>query len=299
MTRTMNMKRVIGGIAVAAGLTLEAACNDAATPTESDAGQATAPVITTIKLSETHLVSFLDLGEGEVGITETLDPETDADAPLKLRGMNLSGLSASAVYQRFSGRAQDASALAKLRQLDVRAADRDRQSALSVDVQALIDADASLNDGDTGSEVSSPRLGTLPTSAESGIAQQKQALCSEPSWDWDGDDAWFSDNFCGASPVRCVARVSGSSGGFHRGGWFTATGFAQSFCGSASWVVKKKTYAGFPSYGITVQTIVNATIAARYLRTFALVNISSSHAYYAQVDAQQGSSFVGFAYDHD
>lgn len=293
----MNKTRQgIGGKwAVFMAVAIAAGCDsngDQATVTNTGA------IVATVHVSDTHTVSFLDYGEGQAGIQETLDLDKDKDAPVKLVGMSLEGRTLSDIYRLFAGQHPDAILLGNLQALDAHVAEVARTTTVTPETQKIIASDTSFTSPPAAESARAP-LKSVATklAAPAGIeAQQSAVACGEPAWDWTTDDGWFKDNFCGPTSKACYTQVTWANTGWHVGGWFTATGFDQSFCSTANWNVQKKIYGGFPSYGIAIQTLVNTTLQPRTLQTSAWTNISSSHAYFAQVTSTTGSNATGLAF---
>jgi hypothetical protein len=192
----------------------------------------------------------------------------------------------------------DTTLLGKLQVLDARIGASAGTQAVTPKIQTMIDRDSSLELPSTSGIAAAPAPSNVQVPATpSGLGvRQSAATCAEPAWDWIGDDGWFKVNFCGQTSKACFTEVNWSNTGWHVGGWFTATGFAQSHCASANWNVQRKIYGGFPSYGIAVQTLVNTTLAPRTLQTSAWTNISSSHAYFAQVTSSTNANRTGLAF---
>jgi len=293
MTTTQRLvgRRVL--LAAAVGL---ASCDagEAPPPAAPDATEAAPAVVGAVKLSDTHTITFLDYGDGEGGVQETLNIDNDADAPVKLVGMSLEGRNLGDVYRLFAGERMDQTLLGKLQAIDARAAARLRTaSPVPPEVQRLIDADTPLAaQAATGAAPAqrAPAPAITTVAGGDGLEVRTGAVtCTEPSWaDWTADDGWFYQNYCGPTSKACYTEASWANTGWHAGGWWSATGFAQSFCSTATWYVQKLSYGGFPSYGITQSTLVNVTLQPRYLQTNAWVNIASNHSYFGQVTSTLG-----------
>jgi hypothetical protein len=96
--------------------------------------------------------------------------------------------------------------------------------------------------GDSGE---SPRYGTAAGGSQvatlAGAVPLAKTSCQITSdgWDWNGDIAWFKNNYCGNDSVWCVANgnysATWSTAWYtNQNSWFRATGFEGSFCDSAT-----------------------------------------------------------------
>lgn len=147
----------------------------------------------------------------------------------------------------------------------------------------------------TASQLPSPRqiVGNGVEKVSSAVA------CAEPAWDWQGDVGWFKNNFCGASSKFCATEVSAASYGWFRGPTnFKATGFAQSHCSAAHWLFQRKSYGGFPFYGIALATLDNRDLAPRTLDTEHWTT-TGDRSWFAKVNSLTGNNRVGLAVIHN
>lgn len=294
------MKRnLVGTAAFFAAASVLTACDGGGDqPPATSQRDVTGALVGTVTLSQTHTVSFVEYADGDVGIQETMNIDRDLDAPVKLVGMSLEGRTLTDIYRLFAGQQMDATVLGKLQGLDARIGAASGTRAITPQIQTMIDGDGSLKLLSASGTATAPAPAkAVALATPSGLeARQSAVACAEPAWDWIGDDGWFKVNFCGQTSKACFTEVNWANTGWHVGGWFTATGFAQSHCASANWNVQKKTYGGFPFYGIAVETLVNTTLAPRTLQTNAWTNISSSHAYFAQVTSSTNANRTALAF---
>lgn len=292
MTKTQGA--MLWGCLAASGLTM--GCDAAAPPpAEPEAIEVTNRELTaSLTLSPTHKITFWDYGDGDAMIDEVLNVDSDKNAPVRLADMDMKGRTLSDAYLALAGKQAEPSALERLRALDGRVADRAKRTVITPELERLMSADAA-----------KPAFGTATTSSAApsaavqtpdGVeARQGAAACAEPSWDWQSDDGWFKNNFCGADSVFCATEYLWASYGWYRGPtWFKATGFAQSHCSSASWLMQRKNYAGFPTYAITLFTLANQTLAPRTLNTQEWTT-TGDRSWYAKVASTTGENRVGLA----
>jgi hypothetical protein len=284
---------MLWGCLAASGLSV--GCDQAVMPpAEPEAIEVTNRELTaSLTLSPTHKITFWDYGDGDAMIDEVLNVDSDKNAPVRLADMDMKGRSLTDAYLTLAGKLAETSAIDKLRALDGRVADRAKRTQITPEMEQLMAADAEKADYST---VATKPAAPISTKAPEGVeVRTGAAACAEPSWDWQSDDGWFKNNFCGADSVFCATEFVWASYGWYRGPtWFKATGFAQSHCSSASWLMQRKNYAGFPSYGVTLFTLANQTLAPRTLNTQEWTT-TGDRSWFAKVASTTGENRVALA----
>lgn len=102
--------------------------------------------------------------------------------------------------------------------------------------------------------------------APSEIGTTSAALCNEPSWDWDADEAWFERHWCDSGYQYC--RSLRSSHAYERKSkYFKAAAFAQSHCSSATYRVGYQYSTGFLWTTTVIGSIGGGTLEPRRVRS--------------------------------
>jgi hypothetical protein len=264
--------------------------DDGSTPVEP------VELVATVNLSQTHVVQFWDYGHGDAMIDEKLNIDMDRDAPIRVTDIDMEGKTLTDVYIALVGDRGDAATMQRLGDLDARVLARQRDTVITPEMEKRMQAD--LQAGASESTVVSPPPSDDEAPAGLGVVRSAVA-CAEPAWDWLGDVGWFKNNFCGADSKFCATEVTWASYGWFRGPtWFTATGFAQSHCSAATWLFKRRNYAGFPSFGITEFTLADTTLAPRTLNTQSWTT-TGDRAWFAKVASVTNANRTGLAIHHN
>jgi hypothetical protein len=176
-------------------------------------------LVASIRLSPTHTVDFVDYGD-VARVRELYHADIDRDAPARLAKMQIGDRPIAEIYEALAGGGMDGRVFTKLRAIDARLA-----RASLPDSRVLTPA-ASPAVASTGGEAIETRQGQLLPSS-----------CAEPAWNWNGDAAWWVQNFCTGSPAFCransfVKMAWGWDGPLRR---FQANVFNQSHCAAQGW----------------------------------------------------------------
>jgi hypothetical protein len=265
--------------------------HEAAPPSEP------AQLVATVALSPTHVVQFWDYGHGDAMIDEKLNVDLDRDTPSRLADIDMQGKTLADAYLALAHNHGDAATAQRLGELDARVRARAEATVITPEMEALIQAD--LRPASAGTDTARPSPAD-DTASPAGLGEARSELaCAEPAWDWVGDVGWFKNNFCGADSVFCPTEVTWATYGWYRGpSWFKATGFAQSHCAGATWLFMRRTYGGFPSYGIADTTLADFTLAPRTLNT-QYWTTTGDRAWYAKVASVTGENRTGLAIHHN
>lgn len=286
----------LGGVALVSAVAFVVGCGgepDTASPDGAEIGQ----LVASVRYSDTHLVTFWDYGDGEAKIHETLNVDLDRAAPLRLADMDMKGRTLADTYLAFARGAADEAQLRRLRELDVRVLERARNTMVTPEMERVMAAD--LQGPASGHDFEALQRRSAVDPAGDLTVNRAAAACAEPSWDWQGDVGWFKNNFCKADSKFCPTEVVWASYGWYRGPtWFKATGFAQSHCAGARWVFKRRSYGGFPSYGISEATLEDRVLSPRTLDTEHWTT-TGDRAYYCKVSSVTDANRTALSVHHN
>lgn len=289
-----------------AGALLSATAMVIGCATEQEANDDTPQVIdertllASLSVSDTHRIDFWEYASGDVMVNERLNVDRDlADSRPTLAKMDSKDASLVDIYRHLAGTRFENTVASVLGGADRRNLERAR---LAPQQAAELPADeAVLVQGQMGSPfAASPSSVTARPGLPDGTAQVSSALaCAEPAWDWQNDVGWFKNNFCGSSSKFCATEYLWASYGWYRGPKnFKATGFAQSHCSSAHWLVQRKEFGGFPFYGISQTNLANFDLAPRALDTQHW-STTGDRSWYAKVTSTTGENRVALAIIHN
>jgi hypothetical protein len=272
-----NMRKVgmLGTMVAVALGTLTMGCGVEPQSDEGAAADATAvapsTLLASVKLSPTHEIAFRDFGDGLGLVSETRHADLDRDAPLTMRNIDLGQHTLSDVYKMFAGQYVEAGALERLGAMDARVAARNLRDAQTPEPAPVATPKIASTKTLPNTRVTDEGM---PLAAGGDIQVQRGAnifnnACTEPAWDWNGDDGWFFTNFCGSNSVRCaVQKIPSDNYGYDNNlRTYSSTGFAQSQCAGATYKLMARVHAGGISGGIYETALVNMTLSPRFLNT--------------------------------
>ncbi len=229
----------------------------------------TIKVLEKIQLSPTHSIEFAELEKGQ-----TLIIERGALTDLrKITAENGQDFATAFRALQPTQRLPDT-----LRRADLR--------AQKINRDALRNAELVIPEALTGIDLAKPKFETK---------SPEQKLMKGDFVDWLSDAEWFKQNFCNQGQNRwCPVNVNGwaYSGAKNNTSWFQATGFAQGFDSTASFVVKYRSCGGFFGTSCKWKVPSNGTIKLQP-RTFATLTWTSAGSRWAGID--QSSDRVGLA----
>ncbi len=288
-----------GGLLAATGLLVGCETEPAASEEVKEALEQRS-LLTSVSLSETHKVDFWEYEGGDLLVKESLNVDRDfVEGRATLATLDTNGKPMADIYKNLAGGRADSGIVGLLGAADLRNLQRKQLAvprATDLPAEEVPSVQGQTSVGlVTASQLPSPRqiVGNGVEKVSSAVA------CAEPAWDWQGDVGWFKNNFCGASSKFCATEVSAASYGWFRGPTnFKATGFAQSHCSAAHWLFQRKSYGGFPFYGIALATLDNRDLAPRTLDTEHWTT-TGDRSWFAKVNSLTGNNRVGLAVIHN
>ncbi len=296
MTTTMSSTSLRAGLGWMTGLALAAAGCMAqvdADPAVAKPAVASKSLLASLKLSDTHSIEFWEYDGADFSIQEKLDMDRDLkDGHATLARMASDPKGLLDTYMLFAKDAAEPAAITRLREADEWIASQPPVAIDNHTPRDIIGGDA------LRSAAPTEHPNALPSSA--GVAVSAQALaCTEPAWDWVGDVGWFKNNFCGSDSKYCATEVWWASYGWYRGpSWFKATGMAESQCAGARWTFKRRSYGGFPFYGIAEDTLIDTNLTPRQLNT-QYWTTTGDRAWYCKVTSNTGANRTALAVHHN
>ncbi len=296
-----NVERMVAG-ALLSATALVIGCGTEEPEANDEAPKVTDErhLLTSLSVSDTHRIDFWEYANGDVMVHESLNVDRDlADSRPTLAKMDSKDASLVDIYRNLAGARFETTVASMLGGAVQRHLERARL-APAQEAESLVEEPVLLQ-GQKGSVVAAAPASVLtrPGSPD-GTAQVSSALaCAEPAWDWVADVGWFKNNFCGNASRACATEGTWWSYGWYRGPTnFKATGFAQSHCSSARWLVQRKELGGFPFYGISQTNLANFDLAPRTLNTQHW-STTGDRSWFAKVSSNTGDNRTALAIHHN
>jgi hypothetical protein len=153
-------------------------------------------VVAKFALGPTHEVEFREYPHLGIAVaTETLHADLDRDAPnLAKRGVR-HGMPIHEIYRIVAGEDADPAIFEHLRKIKERFAALGRPNLGST-------ASDQLDSVARPTNLETERPG-VASEIEPQAATLTQAICTEPQWNWQSDEAWFKNNYCYSASQYC------------------------------------------------------------------------------------------------
>jgi hypothetical protein len=270
-------------------------CGTEGGSTEGQEATTESKLLTTLQLSDTHKVDFVEYADGDLLVRESLNVDKDlADGHPTLAKLDTKGVKVADIYKSLAGTRFDSKIATLLGSADGR---NQALAALAPKTPADLSDELVSGTGEGPEKLSEGLPGHVQLAGDTQTVQSA-AACAEPAWDWVGDVGWFKNNFCGANSKFCPTEWASAYYGKRGPTDFKATGFAQSHCAGARWYFKRTSYGGFPFYGIAEKVLADTNLAPRTLATEHWTT-TGDRKYYASISSNTGANRIALAIHHN